>query len=319
VQRAYEALSDPARRRAYDEVLAQQRRRLAEEKRIREAEELRRLAEERMRDRGPAPVIDLAETQRLTSLLNSGRFAEAETLAREMIRREPRQPVPHAVLGDIARLRGEVSAALQHYSMAAQHEPRNPVYQRKYEELLNSPGVVASGRTVREYVPKLAVGPILVAGFVVAAAAVFAALNPMAPLKLLLVPDWSVWTLVSLFVAGVVVGSALAASGALGAFDTATGTAVIKVPVPVTLGILSLVWFWLAVGVYLYFGQTQNTYNRSLSALFGSVGAVVAAFALAGWARSGELAIQTLLWGGNIAYMGSLAGWFVADSLKRQE
>jgi DnaJ-domain-containing protein 1 len=318
VQKAYEALSDAGRRRTYDNVLALQKQRLAEEKRLREAEELRRLAEERMRDRGPSVVVDLAETQRLTNLLNAGKFVEAESLARAMIAREHRQPVPHAVLGDIARLRGEVAEALQHYSMAAQYEPKNLVYQRKCEELLASPGVATGGKKAAEYVPQVAVGPLLIVGFVVTAAAVFAALNPMAPLKILLVPEWTVWTLVSLFVSGVVVGSGLAASGALGSFDSTAGTAMMKVPLPVRIGLLSIAWFWLAVGVYFFFGQTQNTFNRSLSILLGAVAGTVLVFALAGWSKSGDLALQTLLWGGNVAYFGSLAGWYVADSLKRQ-
>ncbi|MBS1724951.1 MAG: DnaJ domain-containing protein [Armatimonadetes bacterium] len=320
VQEAYEALSDPRRKDAYDAILrvrANREQATAKAQKARlEEEDLKRRAEARMSDAPAAPRIDLAETRRLTGLLNSGRLVEAERLAKTMVQVEPRQPVPHAVLGDIARIRGDIETALRHYGYAAQHEPRNPAYQRKYEEMMSAQPVTADRRASAKYVPDVAVQPLLVGAFLVVTMAIYVALAPERPLGLSFASKWALGTMVMLFLGGVVSGACLSLSKALAQFDATAGSAMMKVPPAVALGLLSIFSFWLSCVLYMVVGQTQQAFNRSLSLLLGTVVALVGVFALAGLAKGPELAVQNLLWGGNLLYMGAVFGWFVTDSLR---
>jgi len=285
------------------------------EKEIKEAEGLRLRAEERMRDHAPPPSVNSQETQRLTSLLNANRFAEAEQLAHQMLKIESRQPVPYAVLGDIARIRGEGAKATQYYGYAAQYEPANPVYQKKYEQMLNGQPAAAR-RTSDSTVPDPTLQPLAVMSFAVLVMAVYVALAPEKPLGIVLAPAWTLGSMVMLFVSGIVVGACLSLSGSLDDFDSTAGSALMKVSPAVSIGIVSVFSFWMACVVYFVIGQTQQAFNRSLSMLLGSVGAVAVVFALAGLAKGPALAMSNLVWGGNLACFGAIIGWYVTDRFK---
>ncbi len=356
LQQAYEVLKDPRRKAAYDAILgvvppesaprteaaqsgttstppsgssnkasqsspkateAEARARTARqrEKEIREADELRRRAEKRMQDAPAPPKIDLAETRHLTSLLNAGRFVEAERLATRMLLVESRQPVPYAVLGDIARFRGDLDKAVELYGYAAQYEPANPLHQRKYEELLDSRAASPSAASGR-YVPEVHLPPLGVAVFAVALAAIYTVFASERPLGLAFAPDWTLGVTVMLFLSGIVVGTCLSLAGALASFGATSGSAMMKVPPALALGLVSIVSFWVACVLYFVVGQTQQAFNRSLSLCLGSVAGVAVVFALAGWARGPALAMENLMWGGNLVYFGVVAGWYVVDNLR---
>ncbi|MBS1713508.1 MAG: DnaJ domain-containing protein [Armatimonadetes bacterium] len=325
LQTAYEVLSDARRKAAYDDILGRQSGRSSmpadkearrRQKEREEEEELARRAEERMRDARPGARIDPAETERLSQLINTGKIVEAERMAADMIAREHRQPVPHAVLGDVYRFRGEYAKALQSYGYAAQYEPNNPVYQRKYEQLLEGGvGTVAAARS-DTYVPEFSFPPLAVGGGVCLAAVLYVALSPEPPLGLFFAPKWTLGNLAMQLVTGLVAGACLSLSGALARFQVAAGAAMTKVRPATALGLVAVVSFWLACLVYYAIGQSQHAFNRSLSLTLGAAAGVTVAFALAGWSRGGDLALQNLLWCGNLVYVCTMLGWSVTDALK---
>jgi hypothetical protein len=70
--------------------------------------------------------------------------------------------------------------------------------------------------------------------------------------------------------------------------------------------------------MYVAVGVAQGSFNFSTSRLVGSVaGATVLLSAASGLSSSGLNGWQTLLWGGNLIYIGGLCGWMVADSFRR--
>ncbi len=162
VQAAYEVLGDAPRRRDYDAILKRRasnpsaprpdssRNSSARSNSAASTQPPRRrpTAEPTTATSGPPPVA--AEIMRLSKIFGQGRQAEAIDLARAIIERDPRQPLPYAVLGDIARGRGDINQAAKWYAYAAQFDPRNETYQRRYEELLMGSQVVTtrSGHTM---------------------------------------------------------------------------------------------------------------------------------------------------------------------------
>lgn len=325
VQKAYEVLSDDRRRVAYDQIIGIQRQ--AEDKREREqrqrtkeeqeAEDLRRRAEERMKDAPSAPNIDQSETDRLLGLMQGNKFAEAETLARAMLQRESRQPVPYAVLGDIARFRGETSKAIEYFGYAAQYEPRNTLYQRKYEELVT--GVGATTRShVSNHLPEPAMPPLLVAGGLCVVLACYVAIAPEPALGLRLVPRWTLGMIVSSLVSGLSMGIGLSLSGLLDNFKTATGATVTRFSPATFVALISVASFWIGAGYYFVLGQTQGAFNRSVSCVIGASIAIVVALSLAGLAKGPDFALQNFLWAGNLVYLSCCLGWCLTDGFKNR-
>ncbi|MCW5937212.1 MAG: J domain-containing protein [Fimbriimonadaceae bacterium] len=322
IQEAYEVLTDDRRKTAYDAILnknseAEKERRRRQKERE-EEERLMRLAEERMRDQAPRTHIDQEAVRHVTALVNQGRFIEAEQEALKMLQQESRQPVPYAVLGDVARYRGNLKKALENYGYAAQYEPANPIYQRKYEEVmvaLNDPA--ANYRPTLTDLPEVNAAPLVVSIGLVLGAAIYTFFAQDQALRLPLVTEWTASVIAMLPVAGVVLGAGLAASGAIAKYRAVSGSATMTLPPAVALALLSLVSYWLAAAVYFVVGTRQQTFNRSLSLLLGAVGAVTVLFGLFGMFRSGTLGMQNLVFGGNLVYIGSLVGWLIGDALRR--
>lgn len=328
LQLSYEVLSDPRRKRAYDDIIkapssastqvgagvASRGMTRAEKDRL-EAEELRLKAEERMRDAPAAPKVDRDETERLKHLMTVGRLIEAEKQALAMVAREPRQPVPQAILGDLMRMRGEREKALSYYALAAQFEPKNPIYQRKYEETMaGHVGRVTSGPS---YAPEVKFQPLAVGAFLIILMAVYTVFAKERPLGVPLASLLTLGNLTMLTLSGVVTGSCLVLSESLDSFQFATGSTVSKVTPITVMGLLGFALFWLATLAYFIYGQSQQAFNRSLSLFTASIVGCTLVFVLAAWSKSGELAAQVLLAGPNFVYMGALLGWLVTDSLGR--
>ncbi|RYG22993.1 hypothetical protein EON82_15415 [bacterium] len=322
---AYDVLVDPDARRGYDQGLANEARRAAE----RQAEENRaRAAESRARaaraastappPRGPtAPPRTPMPTQlaRLSMLFSRGLYAEAEKLADEILVRDPRQPLAYAVKGDLARQRGKLEEAARQYSLAIQMDPRNPTYLQRYEQVLMRVQTGPDGKLRMDPNERLTLASLAFA-IVCLLAAVFLVWSPERPVfsGLDIVATWTVGLVAMLFLCGVFAGACLSVGEGLDRLDAyAAG----RIGPTVALGLVSVVSFPAAVVLYLLLGLIQRGFNLSTTRLMVAV-AVAVAF-LAGGAALGRGGIEpfsVLLWGGNLAYLGGLCGWAVADSLR---
>ena len=255
----------------------------------------------------------------MASLYNRSRLAEAEKLARHILTIDGRQPLPYAVLGDMARQRGDLNEAQRMYAYAAQFEPNNPLFQRRYEELLGSYKVVEDRRQRTQIATddKQAIAP-LASGGIVLLAAIYLALGKESALLpgVGLVSTWTLGLFVMLFLSGVAVGSSLAMGNLLDRFQALTTTATGKVSPNVALGVVAMVNFWAAAGLYLLLGTFQRAFNFSTSRVVGGVAAATVLLSLGAGLSDVLSSAQVFLWGGNIVYLGALVGWMVADAFR---
>ena len=309
---AYEVLSDVERKRAYDAARASQRQIDERERRVRES-----------KSGGPAGYADharatSADALRLTMLLNSHRFKDADVAARQLLQRDPNSAIAYAVMAEVAQFQGDLQKAAQYFAYAAQYAPTNRAYMQKsmaaQEALERRSGDLGPTQLPRNAPFALGVGAFMLLSsslYVVLAAepAAFPSVKPIAA--------WPLSLIFMLVVAGLSVGVALSISGLLDVFDSNRGAAVMRVAPAAALGMVAVISFWVALAFYLLVGATQHAFNSSLSRLMGGVFVAVLVFTAAAYSISGEAAFQTFLWGGNVLYLAAATGWFVADSLKR--
>lgn len=327
---AYEALIDRAERRRYDESLAAEERRATE----REAETRRqkdadaRVRAARASSTAPSGASSTGTTApprsaplptqlaRLSMLFSRGLYAEAEKLADEIVRRDPRQPLPYAVRGDLARQRGKLDEAAKQYSLAIQMDPRNPTYLRRYEEVLQRVGSAVPGAAATDASNERLVLSLLALGVIVLCAAAFLLVSEGGTLRRLgPLSSWSVNLVGALFLCGLATGASLAAGRGL---DRLEAYAAGRMGPTVALGIVSVFSFPAAVLLYVILGAIQRGFNVTTNRLMMGVGAVVLVLAAAAAAsRVGTDFVSVLMWGGNLVYLGALCGWAVADSLGR--
>lgn len=311
---AYDVLSDPDKRRSYDRDLL-----LEAEARARPSQPQR--PQQRV-DEAPRPkpqphpskqTTVATELTRLTMLFNRGQYSDAESLARRIISLDGRQSVPYAVLGDLARNRGELKEASKMYAYAVQMDPRNTLYQQRYEELL-SMKLAGSGESAKNGVPALWVG-----GGVTAVAGIYLALSKETAIfpSVSLISSWTLGLVVMTFLCGVVIGASLSVGEWLDRLSSSATSSLGRIAPPVALAIVAIVSFWAATGLYLVLGGTLKSFNLSTSRLIAGVAFAVVILSLAASVSSSLNAHQVFFWSGNLLYLGSLAGWFVSDAFRR--
>ncbi len=310
---AHDVLSDPEKRRTYDDTLQRIARYKAEQ-----AKAKREPHKKATFGTTEAPRSS-SDVQRLTSLFARGRLAEAEVLAKVIRRSDPRQPLPYAVLGDIARSRGNVNEAAKMYAYAVQFDPTNPIYQRRYEQLLGSSVVVTgkSSSTSLQGHGEILEAPAVGLGIVFVAGGFVAFSNESAAFRSLpLISTWTVGLLFMTFFAGLAVGASLAIGNFLDRFTSMTTNAVGRVGPAVILGAVALANFWVAVVLYVVMGLVQRAFNYSTTRLVIGVAVAVLVLTLATSFSSVIQPSQVLVWGGNVAYFGALIGWMVSDAFR---
>lgn len=313
ITRAYEVLSDPARRASYDRVLELRERPRKEPPRQPPTREPS--PQPRPRVAAPEPRKQLAhDLLRLSALLKRGVYSEAERLAKTILETEKRHPIPYAALGDIASFRGELKRAAEMYSYALQMDPRNTVYRDRHEQMLRSinSGAETSEQRQSRRSTAWAVGAILTA------AGAYLALSPERPAfaGVGLVSTWTLGLVVMFFLGGVTVGAGLSNARLLQPVGAIGGTAVAKVSPTFALALVAIVNFWAAALLYVLTGTNQSTFNPSTSRLLAG-SAVVTLFLSVACGIPGVIDVkQAALWGGNIVYLGGLCGWIVADGMQ---
>ncbi|MCW5940586.1 MAG: J domain-containing protein [Fimbriimonadaceae bacterium] len=316
IQEAYEVLGNPQKRRDYDRSLesrpsgapyskpaapptespAPGREETSRAHRIGEAE--RRLRE---------------DVEHLAYLFGRGKLGEAGDVAREVLRRDPRQAMPYAVLGDIARGRGDLNEASKMYAFAIQMAPGNPAYERRYDEVLRKQTSLQNKPADR---PRGAMIVVMSWALVLCCLS-YVALGrerPMAP-RLELIGTWTLGLFMMLFVSGAILGAGASLAGYLDRFQSTTTNALGGVSPAFYLGIMAMVNYWAAAGLYILTSLVNGSSSLSVSRVVASVGGITF-FATVASGLSGHIEpTQTLLWGGNVAYIGTIVGWMIADSL----
>ena len=150
----------------------------------------------------------------------------------------------------------------------------------------------------------------LATGGVALLAAIFVVWSPERPALF----GFTVGLLTMLFLCGVVAGACLSVAGGLDRLDAyAAG----RIGPTVALGLVSVVSFPAAAALYLILGLVQRGFSTSTTRLFLGVGGVVGMLAVGAALSRNVPFTHVLLWGGNLAYLGALVGWAVADNLRR--
>lgn len=304
---AYNTLSDPARRRAYDAL------RVGTESR---------------------PVTQ--QTQVLRQIDDWFRHAlhrvEADDLngaaaqCRKILALDPNHAAAHALLGDVAARRDDWDQALLHYSTAVTAAPRNPQYARKLRD------AAEAGQAKRAAVERRAES----ARRRERAREALIGRHALTPYTLIIgltwIPALLVWALgsgaatsrwlplgypqlvVALgggFAGGAVLGLGRAAgreSGGLGWLAW-------------LMGLLCLISFWFGLAFYCISAVVRGRAARPLSEAFGVSLALVAAAALIAYHSPGGGASAcwpVVLWGGNIVFPACLIGYRLGRAAQRR-
>lgn len=313
---AYEVLSDKERRKEYDG-------RLAVESKLQGQP-----SPDTQRGTGSKPTsARLAEIKldinRLNALYSRGNFVEAEKLARSILDQDRRQPVAYAVLGDLARMRGDKKEAVKMYSQAMHFDPRNPVYERRFDEVVDTQAAVArivtqtTVRKVESSKPAPISGALFGLGLILLACMYVMSANEQAVMPWLrFISTWTTGLIVMLFLSGVVLGTCMALDGMLENYSSAGTTPLSRISPTVALASVAFVSFWAAVALYLVIGMKWRLFNNSTSRVIAGVVAGVSLLALASEASGTISGLQVFLWGGNLLYLGALCGWMVTDALR---
>lgn len=312
VTEAYEILSDPQRRKNYDAILSMEAARAAE----RPPDQVRTAQYGGGVSPGYAPPqkqrVDARQTvtvdvTRLTMLYSRAQFGEAERLARRILTVDNRQPIPYAVLGDISRARGKLSEAAKMYALAVQMDPTNALYQKRYEEIVRAdpsaaPTVIKEAENVQVYAPMIGGIVVLLGCFYLALSRELPFLKEFEPIS-----TWTLGLVAVLFLSGVAIGASLSIGRLLDQIQSG--------PL-MLLGVVAAVNFWAALLLFGILGWNKKAFNPAATRLILS-GAAATVLLSASAATNGTVdGIQVLLWGGGLVYLGSLAGWRVADSFR---
>ena len=310
---AYEVIGDLERRQDYDRSLALEEMRQAQAQKT-----ARQATQYQTKPKPPAkkPETVAIELTKLVQLFSRGRILETETMARDLIRRAPREAIPYGVLGDILRSRGNLAEASKMYAYAAQFDPRNPVYQRRHEELL---GVTKGSKAQIGTDEEAKIGPPTMTLIVAFSAGIYLVLSRETPLfpSVSLISTLTLGVLSVLFFTGIAAGASLSVGGWLDRFDSTTITATGRRSPTVALGFIAIANFWAAALLYLFIGLAQRSFNYSTSRVVGAVMFLTILFSACAAASYAVNAGQVLAWGGNLLYLGSLLGWMVADAFRR--
>jgi tetratricopeptide (TPR) repeat protein len=330
VTESYDVLSNPEERRRYDDELTKQTMRSSATQQA-----SRPGPQPSATKKQPAPthgaVVDTSksrpsprepsiaeEVQRLAKLYQTGRQAEAEAKAKAILKKDGRQPMPYAILGDIARSKGNVNEAAKMYAYAMQMDPRNALYERRYNEILKRSQVVSDPKRTRLEVEDKKVLVPMVGGAVVILTAIYLGLSQeQSPFGWIpLISTWTLTSLVCFFVSGVTVGAALSIGNLVERYGEVNTTSTGKFSPMMALGCVSMVQFWFAAIVYGAAGLAQRAWDLSMTRLIAGVAAATVAMSFAAYLNLSLRWEQVFVWGGNVIYLGALCGWIIADAFR---
>ena len=321
-QEAYKVLGDPMSRRSYDATLDL----MAPPKEPTPKPKPPDPKPPAPRPQPPKPTAEPVKPkptipQRLQQLQNAfaqGRVADAERMANAILEDSPREAIPYAVLGDMARARGDLNEAARLYAFAAQFAPANPSYQKRYEELLDRSRMEVTRGNVSLQASNAKISAPLVGAGVVFSAGSYLIFSNEAPMMGGARPltTWTLGLVVMLFISGIAVGTSMAMGNLLDRFQSTVTTAGGHTGPNLAIGIVSVFSFWLACALYVALGLRQKAFTVTTTRLFMGVGIAVAVLSLATGLSRNVSGWETLLWGGNVTSIGALCGWMISDAFR---
>jgi hypothetical protein len=134
-----------------------------------------------------------------------------------------------------------------------------------------------------------------------------------------LVSTWTTSLIVLLFVAGVAVGASLAVGNLLDRFGLVASSPGGRSSPTAILGIVAIVNFWASALLYVMIAIGLRAFNVSTTRLMIGVASATLILTLASIPSHAILPAQTMLWGGNLVYVGGLVGWMSVDALRAGE
>jgi hypothetical protein len=328
---AYDVLGDPDKRKHYDVVRENEHRRVAQAQSRPQARpqpsapgptpKTQSKPQTQTGGKGGGVMTVAADVTRLTLIFTRGQYSESEKLAKSILTKDNRQPIPYAVLGDIARAKGNLDEAAKMYAFAAQMDPRNPVYQQRHEELINTARGKLGPSGKRMDTEGKPVMTIIVGSILLLSAALYVMIAREIPImpSFGLVSTWTLGLCVMVFLSGVSMGALLCASSVLDRFSVSTTNSIGKISSPmIALTSIAVVNFWAAAVLYGAICLAQKGSNINHVRFVGAI--AITTLLMAGAASFSVSSIspgQVLLWGGNLCYIGGICGWMVSDSFKK--
>ncbi|MCS7064985.1 MAG: DnaJ domain-containing protein [Fimbriimonadales bacterium] len=330
VQEAYQVLSDPERRRHYDALLRLQTRSASPSTPRQSAQQG---PTSRASQPGPTRPPDASGEARRAIFeaeraFLQGRLRDALHWARQATRLQPRHPQGYIIMGDVYRMQGHLDAALNAYTYALQLDPNNADLQRKFERLASMARATAppAAPMRRVNLPvlllpaewRLYAGQSLGWGTVLFLIALSATMpgEPAALFRgLPVIAVWSFNLMLYLGLAGFLAGFLLSVSRWVAPLEDVLpwrrhGA---QLSMGSVLVLMAALCFPLTALLYTLYGLLQGGLNSSVSRAFSVVGVLTLLFGLA----YPHDTLNTLLFGGNLLFLGHLMGWYLGDSFQR--
>ena len=315
ITEAYDTLSDHERRAHYDFVMKRDLK-LREETKMRGAQAPPDAGKIKSEARPKSAPAIKSQIDQLSVLYRRGQISAAEALAQKILLEDPQQPMVYAILGDLARSRGELNKAAKMYAFAAQFDPTHPEYEQRHIEMLNASmkDMLQVERVKPVGVTGIGMGAIitLICGYYLIPAREAPLLPNVAPIS-----SFTFGLLVMALFAGLSIGVSLGIGGLLDRFSSTAFDSVGRMSPALALGLVSAVNFWAAAALYVVLGMSQQSFQYSASRLVTAVAMATVIFGICAISSPSLNPIQTVLWGGNLIYLSALAGWMVSDAFRR--
>ncbi len=130
------------------------------------------------------------------------------------------------------------------------------------------------------------------------------------------ISSWTLGFMVMALLSGVAVGASLSIGGYLDRFASISSSSAGRVSPSVALAFVATINFWAAGLLYFLGGGFMKSYNYSTSRLVGGVAISTLVLGVCAAISPSVNAPQAAIWGGNLVYLGALAGWVDTDSFR---
>lgn len=307
ISEAYDTLSDPDRRKAYDLGL--------------QSDYISTTGRSTTAGSSSPPASTVIEFLRNAQLaFVKKQYSETLTNCKSALKVEPRNAHAYAIMGDVYRMQGKTEHAIDAFSMALQFNPKDQESQRKLMKLIEKQSRTREARRqVREHRERnVKINMVWwgIAFFLIMLIGVY----PGEPVPVLQkytpMEHWS-WNLVGLMGgAALIVGVLLSINGLVRhpdeelTFDTSDGW--LMVPTGFILLIGSGFLFLGAALFYLIIGLIQWNISKSIMIAFAATVGVVLLSAL----NYPQGRMEVVMFGGNVSFISLMIGWYIGSMFK---